>query len=129
MSGAFRNYVDPPSPSPCYLLYGMIVEGLYCKRSIQCLASSEILTPHPLTARRVCTVYPPAFDDSPTRRVRESTPLLGETLRRALSRGVVKGGGRTHSPGGEGVGGQYFRRRQTLDWPLTVYSLYDHTIQ
>jgi hypothetical protein len=30
------------------------VEGLYCKRSIQCLASSEILTPHPLTARRVC---------------------------------------------------------------------------
>ncbi len=35
------------------------VEGLYCKRPIQCLASSEILTPHPLTARRVCT--PPAF--------------------------------------------------------------------
>jgi hypothetical protein len=36
------------------------VEGLYCKRPIQCLASSEILTPppHPLTARRV---YPPAF--------------------------------------------------------------------
>ncbi len=33
-------------------------EGLYCKRPIQCLASSEILTPHPLTARRVCT---PAF--------------------------------------------------------------------
>ncbi len=33
-------------------------EGLYCKRRIQCLASSEILTPHPLTARRVCT---PAF--------------------------------------------------------------------
>jgi hypothetical protein len=26
----------------------------------------------------------------------------------------------THSPGGEGVGGQYFGRRQTLDWPLTV---------
>ncbi len=25
------------------------VEGLYCKRPIQCLASSEILTPHPLT--------------------------------------------------------------------------------
>ncbi len=34
------------------------VEGLYCKRPIQCLASSEMLTPHPLTARRVC-VYPP----------------------------------------------------------------------
>jgi hypothetical protein len=27
------------------------------------------------------------------------------------------GGGGTHSPGGEG---QYFGRRQTLDWPLTV---------
>jgi hypothetical protein len=26
------------------------VEGLYCKRPIQCLVSSEILTPHPLTA-------------------------------------------------------------------------------
>jgi hypothetical protein len=33
-------------------------EGLYCKRPIQCLASSKILTPHSLTARRVCT---PAF--------------------------------------------------------------------
>ncbi len=31
------------------------VEGLYCKRPILCLASSEILTHHPLTARRVCT--------------------------------------------------------------------------
>jgi hypothetical protein len=30
------------------------------------------------------------------------------------------------SPGGEGVGGggQYFGRRQPLDWPLTVSSLY-----
>jgi len=37
------------------------VERLYCKRPIQCLASSKILTPHLLTARRVCTVYPPAF--------------------------------------------------------------------
>jgi hypothetical protein len=27
----------------------------------------------------------------------------------------------THSPGGEGVGGQYFGRRQTLDCPLTLY--------
>ncbi len=37
------------------------VEGLYCKRTIQCLASSELLTlppPHPLTARRVCTTPP-----------------------------------------------------------------------
>jgi hypothetical protein len=30
------------------------------------------------------------------------------------------GGGCTHSPGVEGVGGQYFGRRQTLDWPLTI---------
>jgi hypothetical protein len=29
-------------------------------------------------------------------------------------------GGGTHSPGGEGVG-ECFGRRQTLDWPLTVY--------
>ncbi len=36
------------------------VERLYCKRPILCLASSEILTPTPLTARRVCSV-PPAF--------------------------------------------------------------------
>jgi hypothetical protein len=34
------------------------VEGLYCKRPIQCLASSKILTPHSLTARRVCTPLP-----------------------------------------------------------------------
>jgi hypothetical protein len=35
------------------------VEGLYCKRPIQCLASSERLTPHPpLTA---LLVLPPAF--------------------------------------------------------------------
>ncbi len=26
----------------------------------------------------------------------------------------------THSPGGEGVEGQYFVRRQTLDWPLST---------
>ncbi len=30
------------------------------------------------------------------------------------------GGGCTHTPGGEGAGGQYFGGRQTLDWPLTV---------
>ncbi len=35
-----------------------IVEKLYCKRPILCLASSKILTPHLLTARRVFT---PAF--------------------------------------------------------------------
>jgi hypothetical protein len=32
-----------------------IAERLYCKRPVQCLASSKILTPHSLTARRVCT--------------------------------------------------------------------------
>ncbi len=40
------------------LLCAKSVEGLYCKRPIQCLASSKILTPHPLTARRVCTLPP-----------------------------------------------------------------------
>jgi hypothetical protein len=35
-----------------------VVERLYCKRPILCLASSKILTPHPLTARRVCTPPP-----------------------------------------------------------------------
>ncbi len=34
-----------------------------------------------------------------------------------------KAGG-PHSPGGEGVVGQYFGRRKALDWPLTVQSLY-----
>jgi hypothetical protein len=34
------------------------VEGLNCKSPFQCLASSKILTPHPLTARRVCTPPP-----------------------------------------------------------------------
>jgi hypothetical protein len=37
---------------------GLYVKGLYCKRPIQCLAFSEILTPHPLTARQVCTPPP-----------------------------------------------------------------------
>jgi hypothetical protein len=31
----------------------------------------------------------------------------------------TKGGG-TNSPGGERWGGQYFGRRQTMEWPLTV---------
>jgi hypothetical protein len=34
------------------------VEGLYCKRPILCLASSELLTPPP---HRPASVYPPAF--------------------------------------------------------------------
>jgi hypothetical protein len=56
----------------------LTVERLYCKRPIQCLASSKILTPHPLTARRVCT--PP-------------TSMWGED---------------THSLHGEGGGGSIF---------------------
>jgi hypothetical protein len=40
---------------------GWPVERLFCKRPIQFLASSKILTPHPLTARRVCIPPPPAF--------------------------------------------------------------------
>jgi hypothetical protein len=41
--------------------YGIVVsvEGLYCKRPIQCLSSSEILIPHPPTARGECV--PPAY--------------------------------------------------------------------
>jgi hypothetical protein len=35
-----------------------ILERVYCKRPIQCLSSSKILTTHPLTARRVCTPPP-----------------------------------------------------------------------
>jgi hypothetical protein len=54
-----------------------------------CLASSKILTPHPLSTQRMCP--PPA------------PKAVG-----------------TRSPGGEGVGGWYFGKRQTLDWPLTV---------
>jgi hypothetical protein len=37
-----------------HFLCSLPVERLYCKRPIQCLASSKILTPHPLTAGRVC---------------------------------------------------------------------------
>ncbi len=54
------------------------VEGLYCKRPIQCLTSSKILTPHP--PHCPASVYPPP-------------PTIGA-------------GGGTHSLGGEGVGGQ-----------------------
>ncbi len=81
------------SLSPCTmdLTIGLMVrpvERLYCKRPIQCLASSKILTPpHHPTAWRLCT------------------PRLWC-------------GGRTHSLGGEGVGGQYFGRRQTQLWTL-----------
>ncbi len=42
------------------LNYKHMLERLYCKGPIQCLASSKILTPTPLTPRRVCTP-PPSF--------------------------------------------------------------------
>jgi hypothetical protein len=57
--------------------YGTPGERSYCKRPVQCLASSKILTPTP---------SPPG----------ECVPLR------------LWCGGRTHSLGGEGVGGQYF---------------------
>ncbi len=44
-----------PSPSAIFFMVDGLpetVEGLYSKRPIQCLVSSELLTPHPLTARR-----------------------------------------------------------------------------
>jgi hypothetical protein len=41
---------------PCFLCSPIAVEGLRCKRPIQCLASSKILTPH-----RPARVYPAAF--------------------------------------------------------------------
>jgi hypothetical protein len=55
-------YPPPPHPPPssdcslsnCHFSVST-VEGFYCKRPNQCLAS---LTPHPLTARRVCTPPP-----------------------------------------------------------------------
>ncbi len=57
--------------------YIFAAEGLYCKRPVQCMASSKILTPYPLHC--LASVYPPP---------------------RHLC------GGRTLSLGGEGVGGQ-----------------------
>jgi hypothetical protein len=54
----------------------LYVEGLFWKKPIQCQVSSEILTPHPLTARRVFIPH------------------------------RLWCGGRTHSLAGEGVGGQ-----------------------
>ncbi len=61
----------------------------YCKRAILILSSSKILTPIPLSARRVC--FPPA-------------PKAG-------------GGGGTHSPGGEGDGGSIFWKTKEIGLP------------
>ncbi len=66
---------------------------IYRVQSMQCLASSVLLTPHPLPTQRVCSPPPP-----PPK---------------------VEGG----------AGGQYLGRRQTMDWPLTVYSLYGISLQ
>ncbi len=83
--------------------YQGCVERLYCKRPIQCLASSRILTPPP---PQPASVYPP--------------PLVGgkdhwdryETFLR-----------RTHSLGGEGGGGSIFWK--TPDTALySIYSLH-----
>ncbi len=41
------------------------VEGLYCKRPIQCLASSEILTPPPTSPAGECVPFPPAVRKTP----------------------------------------------------------------
>jgi hypothetical protein len=65
-----KTPATPPPPS------GFCVEGLYCKRPIQCLASSENIDPPPPSQPGECV--PP----------------------RLLC------GGRTHPLGGEGVGGQ-----------------------
>ncbi len=58
-----------------FICFHTCVERLYCKRPIQCLASSEILTSHPLTARRVC-IPPPV--------VRGEDTLAGKTPDTAL---------------------------------------------
>ncbi len=68
------------------------VEGFYCKRPIQCLASSEIFAPHPLTARRVCTPPP-----------------------------LVRCGVRTHSLGGEGEGGGFIVRKTSDTALYSIY--------
>jgi hypothetical protein len=46
----FHNLTDaylPPPPLLSSVSIATGVEGLYCKRPIHCLASSEILNPHP----------------------------------------------------------------------------------
>jgi hypothetical protein len=55
---AYRSICHLFDGSPFACKTGEGVEGLYCQRPIQCLASSKILTPHPLTTRLVCTPPP-----------------------------------------------------------------------
>jgi hypothetical protein len=47
-------------------------------------------------------------------------PLQPASVSSPCTKGGGGGGGGTHSPGGDGVGSQYFGRRYTLDWPLTI---------
>jgi hypothetical protein len=58
MSGRANNLATP------HLCIFRAVERLYCKWPIQCLAPSKTLTPHPLTALRVCTPPPPWGEDT-----------------------------------------------------------------
>ncbi len=94
-SGVRWQGFTPPGSNAgtCCFLH---TKSLHIKSTEQCLASSELLTPHPLSLH-------PASVSSP--------------------RTKGGGGGGTHSPCRAlrgGMGGQYFGRRQTLDWPLTV---------
>jgi hypothetical protein len=75
------------------------VEGSYCMRPIQCLASSKIWTPPP--PHRPASVYLPPL-------VRGEDTLAGWRLER-------------------GMGGQYFGRRQTL--LCSLYSTYVSTLR
>jgi hypothetical protein len=82
-------YLDQPIRDRSKFLIIIIplpVEGLYCKRPIQCLASSKNIDPPPPHRHRPASVYP------------------------------LWCGGRTHSLDGEGVGvnSSEFGRRQTL---------------
>ncbi len=74
------------------------VERLYCKRPIQCLASSKILTPPPPSPPGECLSPPPR--------------LWCE--------------GRTHSQGGEGVGGGsiFWKKPDTALYSVHIYCKY-----
>jgi hypothetical protein len=61
----------------------LTVEGLYCKRPIQCLASSEILMPHWPLPHRPASLYP----SSPPPLVRGEDTLAGWRGARWVERG------------------------------------------
>ncbi len=82
-------------------VFRLTVQGTKYLRRLsteQCLAFSKILTPHPLSTQQVCP--PPR------------------------TKGRRQGG--TYSPGGEGS--IFWKTPQTLEWPLTVWSLYAYRI-